>query len=56
MQTWEARGFVRDGHNAEHVAIERAAKDFTADTEARKLKDRTIYEYRLLSRSARRVR
>jgi integrase/recombinase XerD len=48
IQKWEARGFVGDGQETEHIPIEQAAKDFTADAEARKLKDRTIYKYKLL--------
>ncbi len=50
IQTWEARGFVGDGTEPGHIAIENATRDFLADAEARKLKERTIYKYKLLFR------
>jgi integrase/recombinase XerD len=50
LQTWEARGFVGDGQEADHIPIEQATKSFVADAEARKLKERTIYKYKLLFR------
>lgn len=50
IQTWEARGFVGDGQEPNHIPIEQATKAYLADAEARQLKDRTIYKYKLLFR------
>jgi len=47
---WEAKGQQVVDKNNQSITIEQARKDFLADAEARKLKERTIYKYRLMFR------
>jgi integrase/recombinase XerD len=48
IREWEAAGKLPVGNGGEPMTIEEATKQFLADAEARKLKDRTVYKYRLL--------
>jgi site-specific recombinase XerD len=50
VREWEAEGQQVVNENNQPITIEQAKKDFLADADARKLKDRTVYKYRLMFR------
>jgi len=50
IREWEAAGELPAGNDGEPMTIDEAKKQFLADAEARKLKDKTVYKYRLLFR------
>jgi integrase/recombinase XerD len=50
IREWEATGVQDAGSHGRHVSIAQACDDFLADAEARNLRERTIYKYRLLFR------
>src|SRR6267143_157571 len=47
IREWEAAGEMPAGKGGEPMMIEQAKKEFLADAEARKLKEKTVYKYRL---------
>jgi integrase/recombinase XerD len=50
VREWEAAGDITDPPDKQPITIEQARDEFLADAEARNLKDKTIYKYRLLFR------
>ena len=50
VREWEAAGELPVLQDESPVTVERAASEFVADAEARNLKDKTVYKYRLLFR------
>jgi hypothetical protein len=50
VRDWEVEGQQVVDKKNQPITIEQARKDFLADAEARKLKERTIYKYRLMFR------
>jgi integrase/recombinase XerD len=50
IREWEATGIQDAGSRGRHVSITQASDDFLADAEARNLRERTVYKYRLLFR------
>jgi integrase/recombinase XerD len=50
IRNWEADGEQSKEDRDEPLTVERAKDDFLADAEARQLKDKTVYKYRLLFR------
>jgi integrase/recombinase XerD len=50
VREWEAKGIQDAGRHGRHMPIAQACDDFVADAEARNLRDKTVYKYRLLFR------
>jgi len=51
IREWEATGTMEDASaRGRHITIKQACDDFVADAQARNLRDRTVYKYRLLFR------
>jgi integrase/recombinase XerD len=50
VREWEAKGIQNADRHGRHVSIAQACDDFVADAEARNLRDKTVYKYRLLFR------
>jgi integrase/recombinase XerD len=50
IREWEAKGVQDAGSHGRHVSIAQACDEFLADAEARNLRERTVYKYRLLFR------
>lgn len=50
VREWESQGRQTDEVLSERMTVAGAAREFIADAEARKLKERTIYKFRLLFR------
>jgi hypothetical protein len=50
IREWEDEGVQTDEKDGPPMTIEQAEKEFVADAEARKLKERTVYKYRFLFR------
>jgi integrase/recombinase XerD len=50
IREWEVVGLENTSSGSRFLTIEQAQREFIADAEARKLKERTIYKYRLLFR------
>ena len=50
VREWEAAGELQSLQDDQPITIEQATSEFIADAEARNLKDKTVYKYRLLFR------
>jgi len=50
IREWEAVGELPVAQNEQPVTVVQATSEFIADAEARNLKDKTVYKYRLLFR------
>ena len=50
IREWEAAGELPVPQAEQPITIEQATSEFIADAEARNLKDKTVYKYRLLFR------
>ena len=50
IREWEATGDLPVPQEEQPIRLEQAAAEFIADAEARNLKDKTVYKYRLLFR------
>lgn len=48
IREWEAAGALPIRRDEQPITIEQATSEFIADAEARNLKDKTVYKYRLL--------
>ncbi len=50
VRQWEAAGALSIQQCEQPITVEQAKQEFLADAEARNLKDKTVYKYRLLLR------